>query len=134
MHHHLPHPCTMTSPTFVLAFPSPSCPPLSPPPQMRARLQRHQYDPDHYIVNGAGGAFLHPTHIFAAARFSTVPDPAAEATAALYSNIQEPCTCRWGGGEGVHFATCSAGTQTNPKPYNPTTLNPTTLQPYNPKP
>lgn len=27
-------------------------------------------DPEHLIVNGMGGAFLHPTHVFYGARFS----------------------------------------------------------------
>ena len=38
----------------------------------------HPYDPEHLIVNGLGGAFLHPTHVFAPARFASVPDPAAD--------------------------------------------------------
>jgi hypothetical protein len=70
-------------------------------------MLHHTFDPEHLICNGAGGAFLHPTHIFAPARFAPAPlDPAAEATAALYSAAQLPCTCRvylhnsnvaWGG-------------------------------------
>ncbi|KAK9823894.1 hypothetical protein WJX72_006230 [[Myrmecia] bisecta] len=39
----------------------------------------HPYDPEHLIVNGLGGAFLHPTHVFANARFASIPDPAADA-------------------------------------------------------
>ncbi len=76
----------------------------------RAReLTHHTFDPEHLIVNGAGGAFLHPTHIFAPACFLPARDPAAEATAALYSAAQLPCTCRvvpydpsnaWGAGPG----------------------------------
>jgi hypothetical protein len=27
----------------------------------------HTFDPEHMICNGAGGAFLHPTHMFAPA-------------------------------------------------------------------
>lgn len=38
----------------------------------------HPYDPEHLIVNGLGGAFLHPTHVFAPARFASVPDPHAD--------------------------------------------------------
>lgn len=38
----------------------------------------HPHDPEHLIVNGLGGAFLHPTHVFAPARFASVPDPAAD--------------------------------------------------------
>ncbi len=30
----------------------------------RARVEPHRWDPEHLIVNGAGGAFLHPTHVF----------------------------------------------------------------------
>jgi hypothetical protein len=30
----------------------------------RARAEPHRWDPEHLIVNGAGGAFLHPTHVF----------------------------------------------------------------------
>ena len=29
----------------------------------------HPHDPEHLIVNGLGGAFLHPTHVFSPARF-----------------------------------------------------------------
>ena len=38
----------------------------------------HPFDPEHLIVNGLGGAFLHPTHVFAPARFASVPDPHAD--------------------------------------------------------
>jgi hypothetical protein len=38
----------------------------------------HPHDPEHLIVNGLGGAFLHPTHVFAPARFASVPDPPAD--------------------------------------------------------
>lgn len=31
-------------------------------------------DPEHLIVNGLGGAFLHPTHMFSGARFSGAMD------------------------------------------------------------
>lgn len=34
----------------------------------------HPADPEHLIVNGLGGAFLHPTHVFASARFGSVPE------------------------------------------------------------
>ncbi len=69
----------------------------------------HTFDPEHLIVNGAGGAFLHPTHVFAGAAFVPPADPAAEATAALYSAARLPCSCRvlphdareaWGAGAG----------------------------------
>lgn len=34
----------------------------------------HPHDPEHLIVNGLGGAFLHPTHVFSPSRFvSGVP-------------------------------------------------------------
>ena len=39
----------------------------------------HPADPEHLIVNGLGGAFLHPTHVFASARFGSVPEPCPEA-------------------------------------------------------
>ena len=38
----------------------------------------HPHDPEHLIVNGLGGAFLHPTHVFSPARFISVPDPSAD--------------------------------------------------------
>lgn len=38
----------------------------------------HPYDPEHLIVNGLGGAFLHPTHVFTPSRFISVPDPSAD--------------------------------------------------------
>lgn len=38
----------------------------------------HPHDPEHLIVNGLGGAFLHPTHVFSPARFVSVPDPSAD--------------------------------------------------------
>lgn len=53
-------------------------------------------DPEHLICNGMGGAFMHPTHVFSYARFASLPDEAAEATAGIYSTPQEKCTCRWG--------------------------------------
>ena len=51
-------------------------------------------DPDHLICNGSGGAFLHPTHIFAGAAFGSAPDAASEATAAIYSSVHHGCTCK----------------------------------------
>lgn len=30
----------------------------------------HSFDPEHLICNGAGGAFMHPTHVFAPAAFT----------------------------------------------------------------
>ncbi|MEW5320472.1 MAG: hypothetical protein WDW38_011542 [Sanguina aurantia] len=57
--------------------------------QVRLRDNHHMHDPDHLICNGAGGAFLHPTHIFAPARFSLPLDSAAEATASLYKKSLE---------------------------------------------
>lgn len=38
----------------------------------------HPHDPEHLIVNGLGGAFLHPTHVFTPSRFISVPDPSAD--------------------------------------------------------
>ncbi|KAL3147784.1 hypothetical protein ABBQ32_002515 [Trebouxia sp. C0010 RCD-2024] len=38
----------------------------------------HPHDPEHLIVNGLGGAFLHPTHVFSPSRFVSVPDPSAD--------------------------------------------------------
>ena len=38
----------------------------------------HPHDPEHLIVNGLGGAFLHPTHVFSPSRFISVPDPSAD--------------------------------------------------------
>lgn len=58
-------------------------------------------DPEHLIVNGMGGAFMHPTHVFSYARFASLPDEAAEATAAIYSTVREQCTCRWVASAGV---------------------------------
>ncbi|KXZ46777.1 hypothetical protein GPECTOR_40g511 [Gonium pectorale] len=62
----------------------------------RARIAwtRHPHDPEHLVVNGGGGAFLHPTHVFAGSRFPAPEDPAAEATAGLYAAVMQPCTCR----------------------------------------
>jgi len=55
----------------------------------------HPLDPDHLICNGAGGAFLHPTHIFAGAVFrGAAPDDASKATAAIYANAHHECTCK----------------------------------------
>ncbi|KAK9862826.1 hypothetical protein WJX84_007158 [Apatococcus fuscideae] len=39
----------------------------------------HPFDPEHLIVNGLGGAFLHPTHVFSASRFASIPDPEVDA-------------------------------------------------------
>ncbi len=50
-------------------------------PAAAARANLHPYDPEHLIVNGLGGAFLHPTHVFAPARFASVR-PAAGGAAA----------------------------------------------------
>ena len=38
----------------------------------------HPHDPEHLVVNGLGGAFLHPTHVFTPSRFISVPDPSAD--------------------------------------------------------
>lgn len=62
--------------------------------QARAAWSRHPHDPEHLVVSGGGGAFLHPTHVFAAARFPAPHDPAADATAGLYAAVMQPCTCR----------------------------------------
>ncbi|GIL77238.1 hypothetical protein Vretifemale_6729 [Volvox reticuliferus] len=61
--------------------------------EARQRWIRHPHDPQHLIVNGGGGAFLHPTHVFAGARFPAAHDPAADATAGLYAEVALPCTC-----------------------------------------
>ncbi|GLI59475.1 hypothetical protein VaNZ11_001358 [Volvox africanus] len=61
--------------------------------EARQRWTRHPHDPQHLIVNGGGGAFLHPTHVFAGARFPAAHDPAADATAGLYAEVALPCTC-----------------------------------------
>ena len=50
---------------------------LAPPGEATTRANLHPYDPEHLIVNGLGGAFLHPTHVFAPARFASVSTPAA---------------------------------------------------------
>ena len=34
----------------------------------------HPHDPEHLIVNGLGGAFLHPTHVFSPSRFVSGED------------------------------------------------------------
>lgn len=46
-----------------------------PPQQPQGSSNLHPYDPEHLVVNGLGGAFLHPTHVFAAARFASNPEP-----------------------------------------------------------
>ena len=33
---------------------------------------KYPLDPEHLICNGLGGAFLHPTHVFAPARFAPI--------------------------------------------------------------
>ncbi len=65
--------------------------------EARAAWSRHPLDPEHLVVNGGGGAFLHPTHVFAGCRFAPKADPAAEAAAGLYAAVMQPCTCRWAG-------------------------------------
>ncbi len=60
----------------------------------RMRMARHPHDPQHLVVNGGGGAFLHPTHVFAACRFPAPRDASAEATSRLYADAVQPCTCR----------------------------------------
>lgn len=42
------------------------------PPVEATRANLHPFDPEHLVVNGLGGAFLHPTHVFAPARFASV--------------------------------------------------------------
>lgn len=49
-----------------------------PPTQPQGQANLHPYDPEHLVVNGLGGAFLHPTHVFASARFASVPEPAQD--------------------------------------------------------
>jgi hypothetical protein len=49
--------------------------------------QQHTFmDPEHLIVNGMGGAFMHPTHVFSYSSFAVLDDEAATATAAIYSS------------------------------------------------
>lgn len=59
---------------------------------IRKRHEQHQeaslLDPEHLIVNGCGGAFLHPTHVFSYSRFACMDDEAAAATAAIYSSAE----------------------------------------------
>lgn len=52
-------------------------------------------DPEHLIVNGMGGAFLHPTHVFSYSRFACLEDEAAAATAAIYSSAEDGANARW---------------------------------------
>ena len=83
---------------FILPYPPyPLLVTLSPLLDRRAASRRHPLlDPDHLICNGAGGAFLHPTHLFVGASFGSAPDAASEATAALYSSVHYECSCRCG--------------------------------------
>ncbi|GAB4822190.1 hypothetical protein N2152v2_009236 [Parachlorella kessleri] len=37
----------------------------------------HLSDPEHLVVSGSGGGFLHPTHVFSYSRFRPIHDPAA---------------------------------------------------------
>ncbi|WIA33540.1 hypothetical protein OEZ86_006664 [Tetradesmus obliquus] len=53
--------------------------------QQRGVVQQSLLDPEHLIVQGLGGAFLHPTHVFSYSRFACLEDEAAAATAATYS-------------------------------------------------
>ena len=39
----------------------------------------HLNDPEHLVVSGSGGGFLHPTHVFCYARFRPPHDPASGA-------------------------------------------------------
>lgn len=39
----------------------------------------HLNDPEHLVVSGTGGGFLHPTHVFSYSRFRPAHDPAAGA-------------------------------------------------------
>lgn len=91
--------------THIAAHHTTACP--SPFASGRARelAHGHTFDPEHLIVNGCGGAFLHPTHVFAGAAFAPAPDPAAEATAALYSAAQ------------VSVSECEAATANSHRPY-----------------
>lgn len=49
-----------------------------PPQQPPGSANLHPYDPEHLVVNGLGGAFLHPTHVFTSARFASNPEPAED--------------------------------------------------------
>jgi hypothetical protein len=67
---------------------------------MHAQRQQQQHtfmDPEHLIVNGMGGAFMHPTHVFSYSRFAVLDDEAATATAAIYSS-SGPHRCAFGRG------------------------------------
>ena len=46
-------------------------------------------DPEHLICNGLGGAFLHPTHVFAHARFAPIAGRDAD-DAFVHSNGMMP--------------------------------------------
>jgi len=56
---------------------------------VQRQQQQHSFmDPEHLIVNGMGGAFMHPTHVFSYSRFAVLDDEAATATAAIYSSSE----------------------------------------------
>jgi hypothetical protein len=61
---------------------------------LAAQRQHCFSDPEHLIVNGMGGAFMHPTHVFSYSRFAVLDDEAATATAAIYS-AAAGCRCGW---------------------------------------
>ncbi len=44
------------------------------PPQATGAPHWHATDPEHLVVCGIGGAFLHPTHIFSDAQFGPSTD------------------------------------------------------------
>lgn len=54
------------------------------PADSAAVWQAQDEFPDHLIVNGAGGAFLHPTHVFAEASWYAKHDSAAESIASMH--------------------------------------------------
>jgi hypothetical protein len=76
--------------------------------QQKQQQQQHSFlDPEHLIVNGMGGAFMHPTHVFSYSRFAVLDDEAATATAAIYSSA-DPRRYAGGGTAAVHTAVHTA--------------------------
>jgi hypothetical protein len=65
----------------------------APPPGYRLN------EPEHLVVVGTGGAFLHPTHVFAYSRFRPVYDPAAGPVFASSTPQGEKGARFLGGGE-----------------------------------
>lgn len=55
----------------------------------------HLNDPEHLVVSGSGGGFLHPTHVFSYSRFRPAHDPAAGSVF-----LRQPAGAGGGGGGG----------------------------------